>query len=346
MEVKGLDRPFIVVGENAHCTRVLLRKGKRIGQSPDGQESILWSGPEGETRYLVISEQTKKTSDYLEGRVKHIQIAVKAAMAGGTDASDGLDYLRYVVNRQVAAGVDFLDLNVDEISSKHEEQQVAMKWVVRTVRGMTDVPISVDSSLMETIEAGMTAYDARAARPLLNSASLERQEALDLAVRYDAHVIITGAGESGMPENTEQRIANASRMIDLAVSKGIALPDIQVDLLVFPIAVNGEFGRHYLDAVREIRNRYGPDIHITGGMSNVSFGIPARRLVNDVFVKLAIEFGADAGILDPVARDINAIVAMDQNSPGCSLARQMLLGEDRNCKNFLQAFRKGELAVN
>ena len=345
MEVKGLERPFIVVGENAHCTRVLLRKGKRIGQTPDGEEAILWSDPEGRMRYLVLSEQTKKTSDYSEGRVKHVQIAVKAAMAGGDGASDGLEYLQHLIQQQVEAGVDFLDLNVDEISFKHEEQQAAMKWLVRTVGSMTDVPLSVDSSLMETIEAGMIALDPRAGRPLLNSASLERKEALNLAVRHNTHVIITGAGESGMPENTEQRVANASRMIDMATEKGIPLSDIQVDLLVFPIAVDGQFGLHYLDAVREIRNRYGPDIHITGGMSNVSFGIPARRLVNDVFVNLVIEYGADAGILDPVTRDIEGIISMDRDAPGYHLARQMLLGEDRNCKSFLRAYRKGEFGL-
>ena len=134
-------------------------------------------------------------------------------------------------------------------------------------------------------------------------------------------------------------------MIDTAVAKGIALEDIQVDLLVFPISVDSAFGLHYLDAVRQIRDKYGPAIHITGGMSNVSFGIPARRLVNDVFVNLAIEYGADAGILDPVTRNIEKIVGLDQSAASYQLARQMLLGEDRSCKQFLRAYRKGELTL-
>lgn len=346
MKVKGLDRDFIVVGENVHCTRVLLRKGKRIGETSDGEPAVIWPGPNGETRYLSISEKFKKTSDYQEGRVKHVQVAVHAAMTeDGADAQAGLAYLKYIVQRQVDAGVDFLDLNTDEISFKHEEQQRAMQWLVRTVQGMTDMPLSVDSSLIETIETGLAVYDDRVGRPLLNSASLERKDALDLAVQHNAHVIITGAGESGMPQNTEQRVTNASQMIDLAVEKGIKVGDIQVDLLVFPISVDSAFGLHYLEAVRQIREKYGPQIHITGGMSNVSFGIPARRLVNDAFVNLAIEYGADAGIMDPTARDIETIVALDRESPGYELARRMLLGEDQHCKTFLRAYRKGELQV-
>lgn len=343
MQVKGLERQFIVVGENVHCTRILLRKGNRIGEGPDGQESILWTDRAGQDRSLTIPEAMKKANDFQEGRVKHVQAAVKVAMAGGPDEQTALDYLDYVVQRQVDAGADFLDLNTDEVGFKHEQQQEAMQWLVRTVQGMTDTPLSVDSSLLETIRVGMAAYDPGSGRPLLNSASLERQEALDLAVEYNSHVIITGAGESGMPEDTEQRVANASRMIDLAVAKGIAISDIQVDLLVFPISVDSAFGGHYLEAVRRIRENYGSEIHITGGMSNVSFGIPARRLVNDVFVNLAIEHGADAGIIDPVTRNIDGIVAMDKNTGPFELARQMLIGNDQHCKNFLAAFRKGEL---
>lgn len=345
MEVKGLDKPFLVVGENMHCTRVLLRKGKRIGEGPDGTESILWTDPDGTPRFLRISEVAMKSNDFQEGRVKHVQIAVKAAMHGDDDAQDGFDYLRHVVARQVNAGVDFLDVNTDEIGYKHEEQQAAMTWLVRTVQTMTRTPLSVDSSLMETIAAGMTAYDATVGQPLLNSASLERADALDLAVEHNACVIITAAGASGMPDDDAQRVDHASQMVDAAVGKGISLENIQVDLLVFPIAVDSRFGLHYLDAVRKIREKYGPAIHITGGMSNVSFGIPARRLVNDVFVNLAIEYGADAGILDPVTRNIEKIVALDRNTDPYEMARQMLLGEDRNCKQFLRAYRKGELEV-
>lgn len=340
MIAQGSELDFIVIGENIHCTRILLRKGKRIGETPDGQEAILFP----DDRYLVLPESLKTTSDYLEGRVKHVGVAVRYAMAGEEPhASVAMEYLHHVVQRQVDRGVDFLDLNVDEVSIKPEEQIAAMRWLVKTVEGMTDAALSVDSSLIETIEAGLKTCDQSRKRPLLNSASLERIDALDLAVKYNAKVIITAAGKRGMPEGSEQRIDHASQMIDAAVAKGIKLGDIQADLLVFPIAVDGAFGPHFLDAVRTIREKYGPEIHITGGMSNVSFGIPCRRLVNDTFISLAIEAGADGGIVDPVASNLDSIMAIDKSSHGYELASQMLLGQDRACKAFLKAFRKGEL---
>ena len=343
MKVQGINQQFTVIGENVHCTRVLRRQGPRVGQTPTGTPAVLWTDVDGTSRYLCIAEQTTKTSDFREGRVKHIQIAVRTAMAGGQDADSGLDYLNHAVQRQVQAGVDFLDLNVDEISFKHEDQKEAMKWLVRTVQSMTNAPLSVDSSLLETIEAGMAVCDARSGRPLLNSASLERRDALDLAVDYNAQVIITSAGASGMPADTDERVNNASRMIDLALKNGIRLEDMYIDPLVFPISVDSQFGLHYLNAVRQIRRKYGPQIHITGGMSNVSFGIPARQLINDVFVNLAIEYGADGSIIDPVARNIQAIVAMDRKTRSYQLAHDVLVGTDRNCKNFLRAYRNGEL---
>lgn len=343
MKITGLQRDFFVIGENIHCTRVLLRKGKRIGPGPEG-ESILFPGPDGETHYLPIPERMQRSSEYAEGRVKHVQAAINTARAAdGPAAATARTYLERLIQLQVTAGVDYLDLNVDEIAYQPERQRAAMRWLVPWVQARTAMPLSIDSSLPEILETGLDACDPEGARPLLNSASLERRDALDLAVAHRAAIVITAAGESGMPQGTDARVEHAERMIELAGAKGIGPGDIHVDLLVFPISVDIASGLHFLDAVRRIRQRYGPAIHITGGMSNVSFGLPARRLVNDVFINLAIEAGADGGILDPVARPIDATVAMDRDSPAWDLARNMLLGQDRNCRAFLRAYRKGEL---
>ena len=134
---------------------------------------------------------------------------------------------------------------------------------------------------------------------MLNSASLERAEALDLAAEIGGAVIVTAAGATGMPSDSEQRVANGSEMIERALARGIPMERIYVDPLVFPISVDGAFGEHCLAAIRELRGRFGPELHITGGMSNVSFGIPQRRLINDVFLVMAVEAGADSGIIDP-----------------------------------------------
>ena len=116
-----------------------------------------------------------------------------------------------------------------------------------------------------------------------------------------------------------------------------------VDALVFPISVDGQFGNHYLEAIRRLREEYGEKIHVTGGLSNVSFGLPCRRLINEVFINLAVEAGADSGIVDSVANDLNRVFLADKTSRPYQLALEMLTGLDRNCKNFLRAYRKGEL---
>jgi 5-methyltetrahydrofolate--homocysteine methyltransferase len=344
MKIKGLERPFMVIGENIHTTRIVLRKGVRVTEDPEGVESVTYTESDGTRRFLRIPEVVKKSQDYDEGRVKHVKIAVQAAMSGiGNEAEEGLNYLRVMVDKQVSAGADFLDLNVDEISLKPDERKDAMTWLVGAVQELTDVPLSIDSSNVEVIETGLTACRAGEAGHLLNSASLERPEALDLAVRFDTNVVITAAGDAGMPENTEERVDHASRMVEAAVERGIALGRVYLDPLIFPISVNSKFGNDSLDAIRILRKRFGPDMHITGGMSNVSFGLPARRLINDVYVNLAVDAGADSGIVDPVTSKLGGVFSIDRESAPYKLAEAMLLGNDEYCANFISAFRKGEL---
>jgi 5-methyltetrahydrofolate--homocysteine methyltransferase len=243
----------------------------------------------------------------------------------------------------VSAGADFLDLNVDEVSLKLSEQKEAMRWLVRAIEPLSPVPLSIDSSNQEILLTGIEACEGKAGRPLLNSASLERIDALDLAKDRELPVVVTAAGANGMPQNTEERMVNASRMIDAAMSKGIPLDRLYVDVLVFPISVDGQFVIHCLDAFRGLRQKYGEQIHLTGGLSNVSFGLPCRKLINEVFINLALEAGADSGIVDPVANDLNKVFLADKDSKQYHLAQDMLLGHDRNCKNYLRAYRKGEL---
>src|SRR5262245_47177872 len=140
MKVTGLDRDFIVIGENIHTTRVFLRAGKRVTTSASGTEAIVYAASDGSTRHLVIPEAIKRSQDYEEGRIKHVKIAVNSAMSGQEpESSEGLEYLRSLVRRQEKAGTDFLDLNVDEIALRLDAQKNAMQWLVRTVQSMTSL---------------------------------------------------------------------------------------------------------------------------------------------------------------------------------------------------------------
>ena len=332
--------PLIVIGENIHCTRVALRKGKRIAER-DGAEAIIYETADGEERALPVTAEAKRTKDYEEGRVKHVQVAIETAMeTAAGDPAEGMRYIESQVRHQERAGAAFLDLNVDEIAPKLAVQTGAMSWLAATVQGMTELPISIDSSSVDVIRAGLEALAPAKARPMLNSASLERLDALDLAREHDCRVVVTAAGERGMPDGADQRVANASRMVEAALAKGFTVDDLYIDPLVFPISVDSTFGHHCFDAIRALRARFGSEIHITGGMSNVSFGLPARKLLNEMFVLLAVEAGADGGIMDPVASPSEAILAIDRTDPNYKLAEDVLMGRDEHCAAYIRAWRK------
>ena len=237
----------------------------------------------------------------------------------------------------------FLDLNVDEVSYDIAEQKRSMRWLVKTVQNVATVPLSIDSSNPEIIAEGLAAYDGVAGSPLLNSVALERVDALDLVERYNSHVMLTAASADGMPENAEQRLENVGKLIEETMKRGIEPDRVYVDPLAFPIAVSKEYGRHFLDAATLIRTHFGNDIHISGGMSNVSFGLPKRLLINDVFIHLAIEHGSDSGIIDPVNNKISRIIRLDTKSDRVRLATAMLLGDDDFCTNYIKAYRDGRL---
>jgi 5-methyltetrahydrofolate--homocysteine methyltransferase len=339
---------FVVIGENIHATRVLLRKSERVAANEEGEEGIVFVDEDGASAHLRIPEEEKLSQPYQEGRIKHVRLAVQVAMAGTEpDCSTALSYLSTLAQRQVRAGAHFLDVNVDEISTKLDDQLEAMRWLVRTLAPLVEIPLSIDSSNLEIIGAGVAeaakSAGSRVGPPMLNSASLERIEALDLAARLKGPVVVTAAGDSGMPTNTEERVLNANRIIEASLAAGIQLDRIFVDPLVFPIAVDGEYGRHCLDAIAAIRRRFGAEIHITGGMSNVSFGLPNRRLLNDAFLILAIESGADSGIVDPTVVSIQRALAAQRTSRPFQLALDVLTGVDENCRAYMKAYRAGEL---
>lgn len=341
----GVDEQrFTTIGENIHTTRVLLRRGRKIVEAPDGRESVRFKDRFGSSGYLPIPDATKAGQDYEEGRVKHVGIAVCTAMGNGPDAPVAQEYLATLVDRQERAGAHYLDLNVDEVSLKPEDQQRAMEWIVGMVQAIGSTPLSIDSSNSDTIRTGLEAANAaRSGRPLLNSASLERVEVLDDSTHFATRVVVTAAGDAGMPSGADERVQNATRIIEAALDKGIALCDIFVDPLVFPISVDTNFGNHCLDAIRTIRGRFGAEIHITGGFSNVSFGMPQRRLINDMFLLLAIEAGVDSGIVDPVTSRLDEVHSIDRAAPRYRMAEDLLLGRDYRCKTFLRSHRSGVL---
>jgi 5-methyltetrahydrofolate--homocysteine methyltransferase len=336
---------LIIIGENIHTTRIVLRNGKRTETAPDGAEAVFFDPSPGERRHLRVPESFKKTQPYEQGQIKHFMIAVQKGISGDPmEEAEGTAYIEFEVRRQEAAGAHFLDLNVDEISYDIKIQKRAMAWLVERVQEMTVLPLSIDSSNAEIIAAGLVAHTRRSDRPLVNSVALERLETLDLVQENDARMIVTAAGKEGMPESSDDRVSNVEQVMEAVVRRGFPLDDVYIDCLVFPISVSPEFGRHFLDAVEEVRRIFGNDVHVTGGLSNVSFGLPNRKLINATFIHLSLEVGIDAAIMDPVQNRVQDVFALDLNSEKVGLARDMLLGRDDFCMNYIQAWRAGRLS--
>jgi len=340
-------RPFIVIGENVHATRVLLRRGSHVVTSPDGCEAIPFRDLGGNERLFRLPDAILASDEFGLGKVKHVRAALVAALTSPEpDATDACDYLASLVRRQVEAGADFLDLNVDEISPDAAKQVDALRWLVGFVESLgTGIPVALDSSSTDVIRAGLEASARRDGAPLLNSASVERLDVLDLAADHGSPVVVTAAGRGAMPADATERVANASALVAAASARGIGPDRLYVDPLVLPVAVDPDHGRRYPEAVEGLRAALAPEVHLTGGLSNVSFGLPLRRLLNDVFIDLAVAAGADSGIIDPVASDLGRVLGQDRESESYRLASDLLLGRDPYGATFLAAYRRGELAA-
>jgi 5-methyltetrahydrofolate corrinoid/iron sulfur protein methyltransferase len=339
-------RPFTIIGENIHATRVVLRSGRRVATTADGRDALVFAGPDGSPRLFALPEAILASSEFAEGKVKHVRAALIAALGDEPAAAEaGRDYLGWLAARQVAAGADFLDLNVDELSEKTEVQLEAMRWLVAAIEAAAAVPLALDSSSTEIIRAGLEARDRSRPAPLLNSASRERLDVLDLAAEHGCPVIASAAGGTDLPTNADERVANALAMVEAATARGVPLDRIHLDVIVLPVAVDPMVGDAVVGSIRQLRTELGPAVHLCGGFSNVSYGLPLRKLVNDVFVDMAVEAGADSGIVDPVASDLDRVFAQDRESPAYRLAADLLTGADQYGMAFLAAYRRGEIAA-
>ena len=344
--MQSKQEEFSIIGENIHTTRIVLRDGKRHKTLENGDEVILYTEVNGNQNQISVPDWFKKTQPYEQGQVKHFMIAVLEAINGDKAIQhESASFVQAEALRQIRAGADFLDLNVDEVSYKIDIQKEAIRWLVSVVQEVSTVPLSIDSSNSEIIAAGLSQIDSSLGKTLINSVALERLETFDLVEKYDAKAIITAAGESQMPTNDIERLENVLRLLEEADRRGIKQEDIFVDLLVFPISVDGSYGLDYLNAVKMLREEKGDEIQITGGLSNVSFGLPMRKIINETFIKLSLEYGADSGIIDPIQTDVTKASSINIDAEPHRFARDMLLGEDEFCMNYIKAYNEGRLVV-
>jgi len=336
-------KKLIVVGENIHCTRMYKVGGNFVIPSDKGGYVVVYGG-KADVRTLPIPAHFLNMADWEAGKIKHCAVAVWQGLYGdAVGKAAAMDYLRYLALRQERAEASFLDVNVDEFSTDIDERCRAIKWVAEVVQATATIPLSIDSSNPAILRAGLESCDPKRGRPMVNSVSLERLGAISVAAEFKAVVIASAAGEKDLPGNTEERLGNLNRLIALLDQAGICGGDVYVDPLVFPVATDSNNAQSFLDSVVSIRKAYGPDVHITGGLSNVSFGMPARKLINQVFTWMVVEAGGDSGILDPLQMNAKILAAVDPTSESFKLARALLTGEDMFGMEFITAHREGKL---
>ncbi len=207
-------------------------------------------------------------------------------------------------------------------------------------RSVPKRPFAVDSSDPDTLEAGLDVYDMSLSRPAINSVSLEpgRDVVIDIGKEAGAVIFANGSGESGMPQNAQERIDNLTQLMALMDERKVPMEDRFLDPLVFPVGAGPQYGVDYLDSVKGLRAKF-PDVHIFGGLSNVSFGLPRRKLLNDAFIRLSMEAGCDAVMIDPIMNPLNEITAPPVNEEEYKLAAAVMTAEDEYGLNYLKYVR-------
>ena len=232
--------------------------------------------------------------------------------------------------RQLEAGAAYIDVNAGAFFGEEAE---ILGWLVGAVQGAVSAPVAIDSPNPAAIKAALAAN--RFGKPIINSITGEKERfgaVLPLAMEYGAGVVALCMDDGGIPETAEGRVEIADRLVGDLAREGVAACDIYIDPMVRPIGTGPGHGVVALETIREVRRRH-PDAHIMCGLSNISFGIPARRLMNQAFLVAAMAAGMDGAILDPLDRRLMAAV----------YAGEALLGLDDYCMAYIAKFREGAL---
>lgn len=238
-------------------------------------------------------------------------------------------YIIEDIKKQQEAGTAFIDVNAGaRIGFEFED----MQWLLDTIQPEVSVPLALDSPDPAVLEM---AFDQLNHAPLINSISLEKERfeaMMPFLENKDCKILALCMDDSGMPSSSQDIIERAGQLVQSLTGIGFNKSDIYIDPLIQPISTDNNKGRMVLDAVRGIKNRF-PEVHITGGLSNISYGLPQRKIINRTFVTLMMEAGMDSAIADPLDEQIMAVIG----------TADMLLGHDNFCMNYLKGVRAGTI---
>lgn len=237
--------------------------------------------------------------------------------------------IQTIAGQQRECGADYIDVNAGVFVGREKEY---MQWLIKAVQEAVDAPCCIDSPDPAVVESAMAVHKGV---PMINSISLEKeryQALLPIVANNECKVIALCMSGEGMPETAGQRFDIAERLVNRLVKKGLDIDNIYVDPLVQPISTNDDYGLEFLNAVEMIMTGL-PGVHTICGLSNISYGLPKRLLLNQTLAVMAVLKGLDGAIINP----------MDQKLMANIVAAETLAGRDSYCANFLDAYRSNRL---
>ncbi|MCO1604364.1 methyltetrahydrofolate cobalamin methyltransferase [Desulfosporosinus nitroreducens] len=250
--------------------------------------------------------------------------ASRKAIGEAIRAQDA-EAVKKVAVDQREAGANFIDVNAGIFVGKEADY---LQWLVKTVQEATDAPCCIDSPDPNAILAALSVHKGTA---MINSISLEKSRfdsLVPVVAGTDLKVIALCMSDEGMPETTDQRLKIADRLINGLVQNNIPIDNIYVDPLVQPVATNKDFGIEFLNAIEAISKQF-KGVHTMCGLSNISYGLPNRKFINQAFAIMAIAKGLDGLIINP----------LDKRMMAGLVTAETLFGRDNFCMNYLNAYR-------
>ena len=225
---------------------------------------------------------------------------------------------------QVKAGAHMLDVNA---GIPLADEPALLAKAIQVVQAVTDVPLSIDSSIIAALEAGLAVYQGKA---LVNSVTGEDEcleAVLPLVAKYNCAVVAISNDETGISEDPNVRFEVAKKIVERAADYGISHENIVVDPLVMPIGAINSAGKQIIHLVGRLKNEL--KVNTTCGASNVSFGLPNRNGINAAFLTMAIASGMTSAITSPLHSEVMQAV----------LGANVMMGHDPNCTNWIEQFR-------
>jgi 5-methyltetrahydrofolate--homocysteine methyltransferase len=267
---------------------------------------------------ILGSENMKIVGEKINGTRKRVAQAI-----GERDA----DFIKDLARKQVEAGSSWLDVNAGTHPTKEPEDLV---WLIENIQSVVDIPLALDSANPEALKVAIQVVNKT---PMINSISGEPdrlEKVLPLAAEHGCQVIALAMDAKKIPETYEKRMAVIEKVLETTRASGVSDEKVYVDPLAMTIATMNQSAVIACDTIRAVHAKY-PEVHFIMGLSNISFGMPARKQINRGFLILAMQAGLDSAILDPLDRELQAAI----------LTTELLLGQDKHCLNYIRASRTG-----